>query len=72
MMGDLASRAPSRAETTVELEVTLMAGMANWCSRAYLKRASTSSPTMTPDLRDRTSWTPILLRLRGFFVFKEG
>lgn len=48
MTGDLASRAASRAATTVELEVTLMAGMANSCSLAYLKRARTSSPTMTP------------------------
>lgn len=56
MMGDLASRAASREATTVEEEVTLMAGMANFFSWAYLKRARTSSPTMTPDLRERTDW----------------
>lgn len=40
----------------MEEEVTLMAGMANFFSWAYLKRARTSSPTMTPDLRERTDW----------------
>lgn len=73
MMGDFASRAASRQATTVEEEVTFTAGMANSCSRAYLKRARTSSPTMTPDLRDRTSWAPIFaVILKSKLVLLEG
>ena len=44
MMGDLESLAASRDETTVEEEVTLMAGMANFFSWQYLKSVCTSSP----------------------------
>lgn len=44
MMGDLESLAASRDATTVEDEVTLMAGMAKFFSWAYLKSLRTSSP----------------------------
>lgn len=44
MIGALASRAASRAATTVLEEVTLTAGMAKPFSRAYVKSFSTSSP----------------------------
>lgn len=37
-----------------------MAGIANLCSWAYLKRARTSSPTMTPVFLLRTSWAPMI------------
>lgn len=46
MIGALASRAASRAATTVEEEVTLIAGIAYLFSCAWLKRARTSSPTI--------------------------
>jgi hypothetical protein len=59
-MGDLASRAASSEATTVDELVTLMAGMANFFSWAYLKRARTSSPTMTPVLRERTDWAMVV------------
>lgn len=36
-----------------------MAGIANFFSCAYLKRARTSSPTMTPVFRERTSCAPM-------------
>lgn len=41
-------------------EKLTIAGIANCFSRAYSKRRRTSSPTMTPDLRDRTSVTPMI------------
>jgi hypothetical protein len=44
MIGAFASRAASSAATAVEEEVTLMAGIANFLSFAYLKRFNTSSP----------------------------
>jgi hypothetical protein len=44
MMGDFASLAASRDATTVEDDVTLIAGMANSFSCAYLKSFRTSSP----------------------------
>ena len=54
MRGDFLSRAASRDATTVDEEVTLMAGMANCFSCAKSNRALTSSPTITPSLRERT------------------
>ena len=57
-MGDLASLAASSDETTVEEEVTLMAGMANFFSWQYLKRAYTSSPLQAVSV--------------GFFQLSEG
>jgi hypothetical protein len=49
MMGEFASRAASRAATTLEEEITLMAGMANSFSWAYLKSLRTSSPLAVLD-----------------------
>lgn len=47
-----------------------MAGIANCFSRAYSKRRRTSSPTMTPVFRLRTSWAPIVYVL--WFVGKSN
>lgn len=53
-----------------------MAGIANCFSRAYSNRRRTSSPTMTPDLRLRTSMQPMIADLvlskLGVCLFENG
>jgi hypothetical protein len=52
-------RTRSIAPRKVRQQLT-MAGIANSCSWAYSKRRRTSSPTMTPDLRESFSRAPIV------------
>ena len=51
MSGDFESLAASSAATTVEDEVMLTAGMANFFSWQYLKSFRTSSPLQTVGIR---------------------